>query len=611
MGKYYPQHPILDWVQENVEIHIIGRGENYRLNVENLKTTADGWAAKVHGTDVYEVNIEHDDEGDFYCECDCPYDDYCKHIVAVAYEIADLEDKKEGKTVKVETKKTTPMPPKDNFYATYFAPAKAKVKEDFIRQMFDSNELLRSQFLAFAGLSLEQNMVEKTKAAIPIVTASSNSESFDKAEMVTEIIEEIESLSLDYDTFYEEGDFEYHYGYDEYDAAAEWGIEEVKGVLDSYYKKLNKCLIVNDLRGAIDWLIVFQEVGAEMEDNSHGEELWGDTIGSIINDEISDYPKDVVAFIESSVLSQDYRWNLISYLLGQWKGASLGAYLPYFNDVLIALNNDAKISTLTMERLQQHKDLQVWSISNLAFHVADKTENSVFWFETAKNGYQYSFEIASKYFNRLYQEGRVAEYHKLGNEIWKLYNENYQSQSELFELLKGKIDYEHNNKLYLAFYEKYAATKKDLTTYKTLKNYWTESQKERFIQSQTTNSEYYCSILEYEQLDDKLLDFVRNYGKNSGYGNSKYSLLKFIGNKYADEAFIIFKECFFYDEQSMKMDRSGYASYCSKLLYLKEINVTDAEKQVLVNRLRAIYPNRPAFLDELNKVAKQLNLTFK
>jgi hypothetical protein len=159
--------------------------------------------------------------------------------------------------------------------------------------------------------------------------------------------------------------------------------------------------------------------------------------------------------------------------------------------------------------------------------------------------------------------------------------------------------------LYLACWEYVAAQKADLDVYKSLSNYWNSSQKEIFIQAQSNISPiFYVKILQHENRLDFLLDYVRNY---NGY-SEKYELLTYIGKSNPEDAFTIFKKHFFADEEKMKMDRSGYESLCKKLAYLKNIEVSKEEKQLLVQRLRSIYPNRPAFLDELKKVVSKMGL---
>lgn len=66
---------------------IITRGENYFINGKVRMIERDGttFTALVSGSKDYTVEV--DVEQLEYCHCDCPFDDWCKHIVAVLLEI--------------------------------------------------------------------------------------------------------------------------------------------------------------------------------------------------------------------------------------------------------------------------------------------------------------------------------------------------------------------------------------------------------------------------------------------------------------------------------------------------------------------------------------------
>jgi hypothetical protein len=169
-------------------------------------------------------------------------------------------------------------------------------------------------------------------------------------------------------------------------------------------------------------------------------------------------------------------------------------------------------------------------------------------------------------------------------------------------LIKDYLIFSEKEALYLICWEYLAASKSDLNIYQSLIVYWNTSQQEKFIDAQKTpRPAFYATILKHEKRNETLLDFIKG-------NNNSYSLLQYIGDIYPEEAFFLFKQYFIKDENEMKMDRSGYKSYCSRLEYLKDIRVSKEEKQVLVQRLRSIYPNRPAFLDELKKSASKIGL---
>lgn len=74
---------------------ILKRGKQYYQDdaVLDIKKTGDEeFTAEVEGSDIYEVTLNMDEDGDIYdISCDCPYDmgEYCKHEAAVLYAMRD------------------------------------------------------------------------------------------------------------------------------------------------------------------------------------------------------------------------------------------------------------------------------------------------------------------------------------------------------------------------------------------------------------------------------------------------------------------------------------------------------------------------------------------
>ncbi|MGE7913342.1 SWIM zinc finger family protein [Lysinibacillus xylanilyticus] len=70
---------------------IVQRGYNYYLNhhvIDIMQIDNSIWQAEVEGSELYTVDIVIKPNGDItHTDCDCPYDDVCKHIAAVLYEI--------------------------------------------------------------------------------------------------------------------------------------------------------------------------------------------------------------------------------------------------------------------------------------------------------------------------------------------------------------------------------------------------------------------------------------------------------------------------------------------------------------------------------------------
>lgn len=74
-------------IEPMVEERIYHRGYDYFKHgyVENTVWSGTSLNARVEGSEgaLYEVNISLKETGDLLGQCSCPYDDTCKHIIAV------------------------------------------------------------------------------------------------------------------------------------------------------------------------------------------------------------------------------------------------------------------------------------------------------------------------------------------------------------------------------------------------------------------------------------------------------------------------------------------------------------------------------------------------
>lgn len=72
---------------------ILKRGKEYYEDnhIENVtQINATNWQAEVHGSELYIVDIIIDDAFEIrYMDCDCPYEENCKHLAAVLYFMKD------------------------------------------------------------------------------------------------------------------------------------------------------------------------------------------------------------------------------------------------------------------------------------------------------------------------------------------------------------------------------------------------------------------------------------------------------------------------------------------------------------------------------------------
>lgn len=85
---------LVNMEMEEFQYQIQQRGKEYyeKGNVKSLVRTGDTFIAKVEGSEMYNVKVHIDTEGDYvHYQCDCPYEWPCKHEYAVLMAILNKD----------------------------------------------------------------------------------------------------------------------------------------------------------------------------------------------------------------------------------------------------------------------------------------------------------------------------------------------------------------------------------------------------------------------------------------------------------------------------------------------------------------------------------------
>ncbi len=145
-----------------IDTRIISRGFNYYQNnhiISVEETEKNNFEAQIRGSSVYITSIELTEDLEIsFCFCDCPYDYgvYCKHIVALLYYLSDYYDSFETNT-KLFTANSDLSIVKDIL-------AKIDKSEivDFLINIADENEIVANKILlAFSDKSLSINYASR------------------------------------------------------------------------------------------------------------------------------------------------------------------------------------------------------------------------------------------------------------------------------------------------------------------------------------------------------------------------------------------------------------------------------------------------------------------
>ena len=138
---------------------ILQRGKKYYdqkavVSIEESET--DTWIAEVEGSETYsvEVTLKNSNEISEYF-CDCPYDDACKHVVAVFFALRD--------EMKIQQSKPRETPKKDIF-ENLLQTISAKEYQDFVRRYALQNKNFKAEFELFFASKDSRIDVEKKYA---------------------------------------------------------------------------------------------------------------------------------------------------------------------------------------------------------------------------------------------------------------------------------------------------------------------------------------------------------------------------------------------------------------------------------------------------------------
>ncbi|HNI45337.1 MAG TPA: SWIM zinc finger family protein, partial [Chitinophagales bacterium] len=134
-----------DYLKKWVGATIFERGESYYLNgyVEKLVQRGNTFVGKVYGTYTYKVRFILLENG-IETTCNCPYDDDCKHIVAVGLAIINNDFELDPNYIEVP-----------DFMEKVYQKVDKTQKEAFLREILLNDEKLRTKFLKFLKITPE------------------------------------------------------------------------------------------------------------------------------------------------------------------------------------------------------------------------------------------------------------------------------------------------------------------------------------------------------------------------------------------------------------------------------------------------------------------------
>jgi len=554
----------------NFENHINGtildRGYDYYTdgNVIEIYNQGDNrYILKVRGSEVYEVIVKMDDQGEIFdSDCDCPYDfgPICKHQVAAYYMLSKIIKYKQNKRVEI----------------------KAMPRQPSIKEVLDP--LSREELIKII-VAMAQNDETLENSLIVRYSKDDDTQELKKCKKL------MESIVRKYQG--REGFITYR---------------ETYGFTNEMEDILKKASDTDDILLALDiaFLLLIEAIEAfQYADDSDGEigQLVSETIDaigaiatastdldSVLKGEIFD---KLLNLSDDSVFDgwEDYRIDLLRLcvefadvessrnklrekIADTVSKNSGDAYKQYSNEAMLQLLFEITeiygTEEETVEFIKQN--LNYASFRGLLIDRRTKEKNFQGVIELTLEGEKQDEQYA----------GLVSKWKKLRYEAYKKLSQKEEQQKLAKELL-----FDGNFEYYKELKE--LSTGNQTALYNSLK----QELKERKDVNWRGRSIYLQLITQEKDLDE-IMAFVR---KNSE------SIVEYAGmlqEKFSDEVIEIYKEHIKVAASAAK-NRRDYQGVCGIIKRYKKM-AGKQNQETIINELTAFYKKRPAFIDELGKI---------
>lgn len=552
---------------------ILERGREYRANGRILsidESRAGVFTAEVEGSELYEVTVQVDSRGSIsYTSCNCPYDldSVCKHTAAVLLELKDelpgTQDRK------------SPAGKKTSHRKEELPNQLAKLSKDELIQLL-------------VGLSNEIREVEQTLALKFMETVGKN-----ELEYYKKIIRAAIKEASD------------RHGFVSYQRVDDVGAHVYKIMTHVEEAAANE----QYLDAAQICFCIMQEMVSLLQrcDDSGG------TIGGIIReclslinhlaDKLSDASvKDQSSFFKM-LLKESQHKNLEGW--DGWRLSLLESAIPVMGDPVQREEWGRLIDSLESIHESAHSTYFLEEAAQLRYQVIEKFEGegSALAF-LQSNLHMPAFRrmaidqaIENREFDRALTLAEQGEQQDTAKRLRGLVKEWKKYRFEIYGLTgKTKLQIELAEEFVLSGEYAYYKRLKELTR----ENEWElalPALLDRFeanLRKDWNTASVYAKVLIEENQMQRLMNYVR--------GNKREVLnyYPYLVGEYAEEVYLFIYQIII-EETARSSNRNEYRKVCALIRQLIKAGGINQAQQA-VTQIRSAYPNRPALIDELQKV---------
>ncbi len=461
-----------------------------------------------------------------------------------------------------------------------------KDKSDYLLKLLESSSTLKSDFIRYFESRYEKI---RLNTVLPFSFDDQETLIIEKAESVTEILEELDFEETDWDRWHGSD----HYVPD-YEIAQVVAENEASEIFDEFIQDLKIVLQTGNLTDIIsDFSAVFHGIAcAEINDpdcnlgDPANEYFVGELI-NLIKENQKSLAMRVFAEIDyQNALELAFRFDELHY--GDEKD-----YLKFISGLLIATvkNKDLAQSIWAAKaKFNGRLNLVPEFLNKVTRLIGDKK----IWVESMESCFLQNLESSMDIMEHYY-ENKIDEFEKAAPRLWETFRSNVLDYL-LDRVVKG-------TPFHITLLKNNASQKGDSASLELLKQYITPKEIEEFIDlmvASNTKARFYA----HEKLFDKLIILIN---VNCLEYHRTYSMIDFnkvIPYLFDDRPIIAWKmiqKMITMNMASIKRSRDTYVYIANLLIVAKKIDGIDQEIRTLTLSLYYNKPNLPALKDEFRK----------
>ncbi|MDN5315932.1 MAG: hypothetical protein PWR08_56 [Thermoanaerobacterium sp.] len=550
--------------ENHVDKTILNRGYDYYINdniVEVYKRRDNEYVFQIQGSDDYEVIVKINNDGEIiYSECDCPYDfgPICKHQVAAYFKLFEIINNKNN-IIHIKENEINQFSVREVLNNLS--------KEELIKIIMDiieNDEALKNSLIVRYSKGSYGQELEKCKKLIDsIVKKYTGREGFISYRETYSFVNDMEDI-----------------------LRKSRNTDDILLALDVAFLLLNESIrafqYADDSNGDIGFLIseTIDLIGDIVTDGSYLDDVLKEEIfnklleqsDNEIFDEWNDYKIDLLRLCLEFADVEKLRNELIAKIKSIVIMNSGDEYKRYSNEKMLQILFEIVDTYGTDEEALEfiEKNLNYTSFRELLISKFMKERNFNKVIELALEGEKKDKQYA----------GLVLKWKKIRYEAYKKLSLK-EEQKKLAKELLFEGNFEYYNEL------------KELITGDKTEFYNNLKQELKKNEGWHSRNIYLKLIVEEKDLDE-IMEFVKeNPSIIEGYA-------EMLQEKFKDEVIEVYKKHIMAVANSSS-NRKEYKKVCEVVKKYKKI-AGNKNKEKIVDELIALYKNRPAFVDELNKI---------